>query len=108
MSNSFNLVVFGPLEQFEILRLLQNFLGLGLTITNETIILILFFSFIFLFFNSSVNQNDKSLYVIPHRWQVIIEIIYKMILAMVTDNISGNKSQYFFPLVLNCSYNYSC
>lgn len=99
MLNSFNLVVFSPLEQFEILPLLQNFLGLGLTITNETIILILFFSFIFLFFNSSVNQNDKSLYVIPHRWQVIIEIIYKMILAMVTDNISGNKSQYFFPLV---------
>ena len=85
-----------PLEQFEILPLFKT---LGLTITNETVILSLVFIFIFLFFKASFNQNDNSLYVIPHRWQVIIEIIYKMILAMVTDNISGDKGQFFFPLV---------
>ena len=63
--------------------------------------LILTFIFIFIFFKSSFNQKDDSLYVIPHRWQVIIEIIYKAILSLVTDNISGNKAQYFFPLVFS-------
>ena len=37
--------------------------------------------------------------------QVIIEIIYKMILSLVTDNISGDKGQFFFPLVFNLQNN---
>jgi ATP synthase subunit 6 len=88
--------IFSPLEQFEILPLFNSVFGV---ITNATVILILIFIFVFLFFKSSFNQKDNSLYVIPHRWQVIIEIIYKAILSLVTDNISGDKAQYFFPLV---------
>lgn len=90
--------IFSPSEQFEILPLFDSAFGL---ITNVTIILILIFIFIFIFFKSSFNQNDNSLYIIPHRWQVIIEIIYKAILSLVTDNISGNKAQYFFPLIFS-------
>ena len=44
-------------------------------------------------------QTDSTLFLVPHRWQVIIEIVYKMILSLVTDNISGDKGQFFFPLV---------
>jgi len=90
--------IFSPLEQFEILPIFDSVFGI---ITNATIILILIFIFVFIFFKSSFNQKDNSLYVIPHRWQVIIEIIYKAILSLVTDNISGNKAQYFFPLVFS-------
>jgi len=90
--------IFSPLEQFEILPIFNSVFGI---ITNATIILILIFIFVFIFFKSSFNQKDNSLYVIPHRWQVIIEIIYKAILSLVTDNISGNKAQYFFPLVFS-------
>jgi len=91
--------IFSPLEQFEILPLF-NTSAFGI-ITNATIILILIFIFLYFFFKTSFNQKDNSLYVIPHRWQVIIEIIYKAILSLVTDNISGEKAQFFFPLVFS-------
>ena len=86
-----------PLEQFEILPLIPNFLGV--TITNETIILIITLLFIYIFFKTMFKQTDSTLFLVPHRWQVIIEIIYKMVLSLVTDNISGDKGQFFFPLV---------
>ena len=88
--------IFSPLEQFEILPIFDSMFGL---ITNATAILILFFIFIFIFFKSSFNQKNNSIYIIPHRWQVIIEIIYKTILSLVTDNIPGDKAQFFFPLI---------
>jgi len=86
-----------PLEQFEILPLIPNFFGV--TITNETIILIITLLFTYIFFKTMFKQTDLTLFLVPHRWQVIIEIIYKMILSLVTDNISGDKGQFFFPLV---------
>ena len=96
MSNFFNCKSLNsPLEQFEILPLSSIF---GVAITNETIILILSFFFIYTFFKTSFKQSDSTFYIIPHRWQVIIEMIYKTILTMVIDSIA-NKGQYFFPLV---------
>ncbi len=86
-----------PLEQFEILPLIPNFFGV--TITNETVILLLTVLFIYLFFKNSFKQTDSTLFIVPHRYQVIIEMLYKMILSLVTDNISGDKSQFFFPLI---------
>jgi len=88
---------YSPLEQFEILPLIPNFFGV--TITNETIILIITLLFIYIFFKTMFKQTDSTLFLVPHRWQVIIEIVYKMILSLVTDNISGDKGQFFFPLV---------
>jgi len=96
-----NITLFSsPLEQFEILPLVSFYLGgLDFSITNEAVILFLIFFFLGTFFLSSFKQSDSTLYIIPHRWQVIIEVIYKMILSMISDNISGKKGQLFFPLV---------
>jgi len=88
---------YSPLEQFEILPLIPNVFGV--TITNETVILIITLLFIYIFFKTMFKQTDSTLFLVPHRWQVIIEIVYKMILSLVTDNISGDKGQFFFPLV---------
>ena len=91
-----------PLEQFEILPVISFYLGgLDFSITNEAVILFLIFFFVSTFFYSSFKQTDATLYVVPHRWQVIIEIIYKMVLSMISDNISGKKGQLFFPLVFS-------
>ena len=87
-----------PLEQFEIIPLFSSWFGI---VTNDNIILILTLSSLYLFFLSSFKQNDYTFFIVPHRWQVIIEMMYKMILAMVIDNISGNKGQFFFPLVFS-------
>jgi ATP synthase subunit 6 len=95
-------VFFSPLEQFEILPVISFYLnGLDFSITNETVILLLIFFFTATFFSSSFNQSDSTLYVIPHRWQVIIEIVYKMVLSMISDNISGKKGPSFFPLIFS-------
>lgn len=91
-----------PLEQFEILPLISFYLGgLDFSITNEAVILFLIFFFSLTFISSVVKQSDLSLYIIPNRWQIVIGIIYKMILSMISDNISGKKGQLFFPLVFS-------
>jgi ATP synthase subunit 6 len=91
-----------PLEQFEILPLISFYLGgLDFSITNEAVILLLIFFFSLTFISSVVKQSDSSLYIIPNRWQIVVGIIYKIILSMISDNISGKKGQLFFPLVFS-------
>jgi ATP synthase subunit 6 len=91
-----------PLEQFEILPLISFYLGgLDFSITNEVVILLLIFFLSLTFISSVVKQSDSSLYIIPNRWQIVVGIIYKMILSMISDNISGKKGQLFFPLVFS-------
>lgn len=91
-----------PLEQFEILPLISFYLGgLDFSITNEAVILFLIFFFSLTFISSVAKQSDSSLYIIPNRWQIVVGIIYKMILSMISDNISGKKGQLFFPLVFS-------
>lgn len=98
-----NITLFSsPLEQFEILPLISFYLGgLDFSITNEAVILLLIFFFSSTFIFSAVKQSDSTLYIIPHRWQTVIGIIYKMVLSMISDNISGKKGQLFFPLVFS-------
>jgi ATP synthase subunit 6 len=100
MNNLFS--ISSPLEQFEILPAISFYFGiLDFSITNEAIILFLIFFFVYTFFKSSFKQTDSTLFVIPHRWQVIVEIIYRTVLSMITDNISGKKGTFFFPLIFS-------
>jgi len=65
-----------PLEQFEIIPVISLYLGgLDFSITNETIILLLIIFFVSTFFLSSFKQTDSTLFIVPHRWQIIIEMI---------------------------------
>jgi F0F1-type ATP synthase membrane subunit a len=93
-------IIASPLEQFEILPLISlNFGLLDFSITNQTIILALI-SFIFVtYFLSFLKQSDNSLFIIPSRWQVIVEFVYSLVLNVVAENIGGKKSEKFFPLV---------
>lgn len=91
-----------PLEQFQVLPIFSLYLSfLDFSITNETIILILILFFSSVLFLSLFKENDNSYFIVPNRWQSIIEIIYKLILSLVIDNIKDKKSQYFFPLVFS-------
>jgi len=97
---NYNFFLTSPLEQFQVLPIIGfYFNGFDVSITNETIILglILFFSLVY--FNSILKQENSSFYIVPNRWQAIIEIIYSLILSLVIDNIRDKKGQYFFPLV---------
>lgn len=86
-----------PLEQFEILSL---FTFLGFNLTNQFYFLFLFvgtFCGVFYFF--ILHPTTKTLYIIPNRWQFVLESIYVLILNLVKDNINGEKGQKFFPLI---------
>ena len=91
-----------PLEQFQVLPIFSFYLGFfDFSITNETIILLLILFFSSVLFLSLLKENDNSYYIVPNRWQSLIEIIYKLILSLVNDNIKDKKNQFFFPLVFS-------
>jgi F0F1-type ATP synthase membrane subunit a len=91
---------FSPLEQFEILPILAiTFSFLDFSITNQTIMLVAIVFFLISIFFAIVKQSNSSLFVVPHRFQIVLELLYNMILSIVVDNISGNKAQLFFPLI---------
>jgi F-type H+-transporting ATPase subunit a len=90
-----------PLEQFQIIPIIPIQYGIfDFSITNETIIfgLVLFLLISFFF---SLLKEDSTFYIIPNKWQAILEAIYKLILSLVVDNIKDKKGQLFFPLVLS-------
>jgi ATP synthase subunit 6 len=90
---------FSPLEQFQVLPIIKiNFGFIDLSITNELVILLLIFVLSSTLMLSLLNKNN-TLYLIPSRWQSLIELIYKTILSLVLDNIRNDQAQKFFPLV---------
>jgi len=95
-----NFFLTSPLEQFRILPLITfNVGGFDFSFTNETLILVLIFFISIVFFSSAVKQEDKTFFIIPNRWQSIIESIYSLVLGLVNDNIKSKKADLFFPLV---------
>lgn len=91
------MIIFSPLEQFEILPLF-NFFNL-FNLTNQFLFLFLVtFLIIFIFF-SLLKSSTQTLFIKPTRWQSIIEIIYLVVLSMVADTIGGKKNELFFPLI---------
>lgn len=83
-------------EQFEIVRLIpiHPFGNLDLSITNSTLFLVIAIILI----NGLINNNVKKGYIIPGRWQTIVELIYETVYNMVKDNI-GSAGSKFFPLI---------
>lgn len=99
---SFLSTLFSPLEQFQILPLIPLYCGFfDISIINGTVILALIFIFLILCFFSLLNKKTKTLFILPTRGQAIIEIIYKLILSLVIDNIKDKRGQFFFPLVFS-------
>lgn len=93
------LFFFSPLEQFQVLPILPIKLGfIDLSLTNEVVILALVF-FLTVTLLSSLLHKDNSFYLIPNRWQSVLEMIYKVILGLVVDNIRNKQAEKFFPLV---------
>jgi ATP synthase subunit 6 len=82
------------LEQFKIYPLFYFFCGLSFT--NQIVILIIIFSFLFL--TSSLVSNNHDGFVIPGRFQTLLELLYTIVLITLYDN-AGEKTVKFFPFV---------
>lgn len=91
-----------PLEQFQIIPIIPIQFGIiDISLTNQTAII-----FLLLLLTSSLSffvlgGKDKTFYLIPNRYQSIIEIIHKLILSLVVDNIKDKRGEQFFPLVFS-------
>ena len=87
------------LEQFDIIPLVAlRFDFIDFSITNQTVLLFLVIAVFFFFFQFIIHE-DSSLYVIPSRFQVIIEMIFKLVTCIIINNIDLKNGQRFFPLI---------
>lgn len=91
------MIIFSPLEQFQILPLVNFFF---LLLTNSSIILLLLSFFLF-FFISILNKF------IPKILQQILEIIYNIVIELSYSNI-GEKSKNFIPLIFTVFFFLLC
>ena len=100
-----------PLEQFEILQLVQiNLFSLDFSITNFLLInLLTLLSFVsFIYFNGAQKeavlaennylQKTSFFYIIANSWQKIIESLFEIVSQLISDIIYKNNEKYF-PIV---------
>jgi len=96
-----NIFFTSPLEQFTVLPIFVpyffNFFGLSFTSQSVVIFLILFF--LVLLIVSLCKPQTSTFYIIPCRWQNIVEALNGLVLSLVTDNIKDKNAQFFIPLV---------
>jgi len=97
-------MIFAPLEQFEILSLLNlNIFGLDISITNFLIMqLISCFMLVFILFCNSAEKF--SFYYVPNSWQKFFELIFNIIFQLITDIITKESKTYVPILVLLFNY----
>nr|NP_038197.1 ATP synthase F0 subunit 6 [Synura synuroidea]AAF36963.1 ATP synthase F0 subunit 6 [Synura synuroidea] len=96
------MIIFSPLQQFEILPLVNLYFGFfDFSITNSFVITILFFviSFIFIFILSDFKNNN--IYIFFSRWGIILNDLYLLIIGLVIDNIGLKDGAKFFPIVFS-------
>lgn len=90
---------YSPLEQFQIIPILSLHLGkLDFSITNSVLISLLTISVFVTFLYMLMDRKNFSLFLVPNRWQSIMETLYKVLVSMVTDNV-GPKGEKFFPFI---------
>jgi ATP synthase subunit 6 len=89
-------MAYNHFDQFEIIRLipLHPFGNLDISITNSTIFML---TAVLAFYALSTIEKG---YIVPTRWQSVIEIVYETVHNMVKENIgtSSDKTR-FFPFV---------
>ena len=87
------------LEQFDIIPLIALRMDfVDFSITNQTVLLVLIITLFYLFFQFMTHE-DGSLYVIPSRLQVVIEMLFKLVTCIIINNIDVKNGQRFFPLI---------
>ena len=92
---------FSPVEQFLILPIIPlfNLISINNVFVLILAILLFFFFNLFWLFKSSNLNFSHSLYIIPTRFQTVLEQVYKAGISLTKENINSTTGQYFFPLI---------
>ena len=102
------MLIFSPLEQFQILSLITiKLFGFDFSITNALLINILaFLCFSGTVYGFSSNDNcfnTSSFFFIPNPWQIIFESVYEVVSQLISDLISTGSEKYFpFLSIIFC------
>ncbi len=102
------IILFAPLEQFQILSL-TNIIGLKYLFTNFVLInvLCLFFFVGLICFNSPKIHNlfhNSSVYFLPNVWQKSIEFLSEIVANIILNFISNDNEKYF--LIIATLFNF--
>ncbi|MSO64449.1 MAG: F0F1 ATP synthase subunit A [Alphaproteobacteria bacterium] len=85
----------GPLEQFEIHRLVEVRLGsLDLSFTNSSLWMVIVAALITLFLTAAMHRSAM----VPGRLQLMAELAYQFVARMVRDN-AGTAGRPYFPFI---------
>jgi ATP synthase subunit 6 len=92
-----DIYVNSPLEQFEIISILPIHLGaLDISITNSSIMMFLSVG-VFLVLSQLVGVLGNG-FLLPSRWQFVLEGLFHMLSAQLKDNI-GKRGDLFLPFI---------
>lgn len=102
-----------PLEQFNIVPFFCLPLGpVDFTITNSAVMFAVGIYLTWRYICASLDSADESsafkkgvlhaskgFTIVPNKWQLVTESLYKVILSLVVDNIKNKENTKYFPLV---------
>ncbi len=90
-------MTFSAFDQFEVIRIIpiHPFGNLDLSVTNSTIFMLVAVAFFYMLYKTNVEKG----YIVPGRWQSVIEIVYENINNVVKENI-GKEGNKYFPFLL--------
>jgi F-type H+-transporting ATPase subunit a len=89
-------MIYTPLEQFSIISLIPIRLGnVYLSFTNSSLYLLITTGLVFLFFYMIIQKGG---YLVPSRWQSVVEMIFEFVVSLVNEQI-GFKGRKYFPLI---------
>lgn len=89
-------MIFTPLEQFSIFSIIPiRFGNLYFSFTNSSLYLFFATGLIILLFYL---VTQKGGFLVPSRWQSLVEMIYEFVVSLVDEQI-GTKGRKFFPLI---------
>jgi len=100
------MMIFSPLEQFSILKIVPISLGIvDLSITNSSLLAFLSCTLAFLFYNFAISSAK----LVPNAWQSIFEFMYEFIFFNVlSENVKKNGNLYFLPMFAIFSFLFFC
>ena len=98
-----------PMEQFEIMPLYSMYIGwLDISVTNQTLTLAIIITSILCLRTSLMSPLDPSHFVIPFRFQFLLEQYLRAIFLLSYDRLGEKEGSIFFPLILTLSFYMLC
>ena len=96
-------MIFTPLEQFSIFSLLPiRIANVYISFTNSSLYLLIATGLIILVLYLITLKGG---YLLPPRWQSIVEMIYQFVASLVEEQI-GIPGRKYFPLILTTFYSF--